>query len=387
MTFPLIHCRHFSGYKPCDKNAACDESCEKKDLIEHSILIIHLGAIGAVVRSTSLLSAIKRKYPKSYVTWVTDKPCDQILRGRTSIDRVVTSQEADLQILRSLEFDVAYCIDKSLKASSILEIPRKIHRIEGFISIAKTGGIIPAQPEATELWEIGLSDAKKFYYNQKPETQLLIEALNLGPFQRDEYQLTLNSSEQIEVLNRKRKWSEQGKKYVIGINTGCSSYLPYKKLSIAFQRELIQKISINPIYQIVLLGGPEDTERNQAIARGLDVVSSPTESGLCDGLMSVAACDIVVTGDSLGMHMAISQKKWVVAWFGPTCEQEIDLYSRGIKILSSAPCAPCWKRSCQKTVMCYDLVSIEQILSAIDKGKNYWQSTSLTKQPFLEICS
>ena len=45
------------------------------------------------------------------------------------------------------------------------------------------------------------------------------------------------------------------------------------------------------------------------------------------------ACDIVVSGDSLGMHMAIGLKKWVVAWFGPTCHQEIDLYDRGAKFL------------------------------------------------------
>jgi heptosyltransferase-2 len=86
-------------------------------------------------------------------------------------------------------------------------------------------------------------------------------------------------------------------------------------------------------------------------------------------MVSVAACDTVVSGDSLGMHLAIGLRKWTVAWFGPTCEQEIDLYGRGRKILSAASCGPCWKRSCARETMCYDLVSIDQLAEAALQGR------------------
>ncbi|MEN0060099.1 MAG: glycosyltransferase family 9 protein, partial [Bdellovibrio sp.] len=120
-----------------------------------------------------------------------------------------------------------------------------------------------------------------------------------------------------------------------------------------------------PDAEVVLLGGPEDTARNQDIAEGLPVISSETQSGLRDGLVSVAACDVVITGDSLGMHMAISQQKHVVAWFGPTCAHEIDLYDRGSHILTQSPCSPCWKRTCENAVMCYDQVSLEEMIDAV----------------------
>ena len=42
--------------------------------------------------------------------------------------------------------------------------------------------------------------------------------------------------------------------------------------------------------------------------------------------VTVAACDMVVSGDTLGMHMAIARGKFVVAWFGLSCAQEIDLF-------------------------------------------------------------
>lgn len=364
---PQLSCRHFNGYKPCGLSSSCDEGCAHFSRIDTSVLIVHLGALGAVVRSTSLLRAIKRKFPRAKITWVTDAPAHQLLAGHPLIDRVLTTAEKDLLLLSALEFDAAFVVDKSLKAVSVLK-RTKADLHFGFTADPRTGAILPATSAAVELWQIGLDDHRKFFVNKKPETQLMIEAFELGPYQRDEYFLPLAQSEHIEKDLRRRQWGAENKT-VVGFNTGCSHVIAAKKLSVAFQRELIQKLlSARPDVRIVLLGGPEDTERNREIAAGLDVISTPTESGLRDGLISIAACDVIVTGDSLGMHMAISQGKYSVAWFGPTCAHEIDLYDRGEAVLTSAPCSPCWKRVCSRESMCYDQVSASEMLAAIDRG-------------------
>jgi heptosyltransferase-2 len=255
-------------------------------------------------------------------------------------------------------------VDKSLKAVGVIK-RTTVDQVYGFKVHPANGAIIPASPAAEELWSLGLDNNKKFFVNKKPETQLMIEALELGEFQRDEYWLPLTQSEKSEALSRKKLWQDDARG-IIGLNTGCSNVIAYKKLTVEMHRDLIRQIQTDlPNYKIVLLGGPEDTERNQRISYGLDVINSATESGLRDGLVSIAACDIVVTGDSLGMHMAISQRKEVVAWFGATCEQEIDLYDRGFKVLSKSACSPCWKRTCEKSVMCYDQVSLKELMDAI----------------------
>ncbi len=127
------------------------------------------------------------------------------------------------------------------------------------------------------------------------------------------------------------------------------------------------------------MGGPEDRIRNQQIAYGLNVISSPTDHGLRDGLISVSACDIVVTGDSLGMHMAIALKKWTVAWFGPTCAHEIDLFGRGVHVLTAAECSPCWKRTCHNSPMCYDRVNLNEIVEGVQKGVLWLTSSSIPR--------
>lgn len=375
-------CRFFNGYKPCGKNVSCSASCKSKDLIEQSVLIIHLGALGAVVRSTALLKTIRQRYPKSMLTWVTDKPADQILKNHPLIDRVLTSSAEDLLILKALQFDVALVIDKSLKAAGILQTT-KAHQVLGFKADPRTGAILPATPSATALWELGLDDHKKFFVNQRSEVELMCEAFELSVSQAPDYYLPLTSNESLLQQKRQKLWKLDQTQPIIGINTGCSNVITAKKLTVEYQRRMIQSLLDQGYQNLVLLGGPEDEIRNQRIGTGLPVFQSPTGLGLRDGLISVAACDIVITGDSLGMHMAISQKKYVIAWFGPTCAQEIELYGRGVKIQTKATCAPCWKRSCEKTEMCYDQVDLKEIINAAIQGTHWWQqqSESLSFKP------
>lgn len=379
----VTQCRYFSGYKPCGRNDQCDDQCPQKSIVTTRVLVVHLEALGAVLRATSILPAIHRKFPGAHVTWVTQRPAQELLKNNPLIDRVLTTERDDLLALSTLKFNVAYCLDKSQKAFGVLQHTRT-DEVYGFGVEPETGAIIPLNLAAHELWNLGLDNPSKFFVNQKPETQLMVEALEIGPFVSDEYVLELTTEEKSIAQQRRSQWSHSGQ-ILIGVNAGCSSVIPYKKLSIEGHRDLIERLLEIPSVRVVLLGGGEDTIRNQHIAHGLKVVSSPTERGIRDGLASIAACDIVITGDSLGMHMAIALKKWVVAWFGPTCAQEIDLYERGVKVKTQAPCSPCWKRTCQKQPMCYDLVNFDEILSGVEKGMKWLTSSS--KLPSSETSS
>lgn len=363
----MIECRHFRGDRPCSRATQCDEACSSLEVPGSRLLLIHLGALGAVVRSTSLLAPLRRRFPKAHLTWVTDAPAHHLLQTHPGIDRVLTTSEADLLQLSALEFDVALVADKSLKAAGVLR-RTQADLIFGFVAEPRTGAIIPATEHAQELWQLGLNDHQKFFVNGKTETQLLTEALALGPWRRDEYHLPLTAPEKQMQGFRHGQWSRQGRQAVIGLSTGCAATIPAKKMSVENHRELLARLRSWSDVRVVLLGGPEDQQRNAAIAEGFDVVLSPMDRGLRDGLVSVAACDVIFTGDSLGMHMSISQAVWTVAWFGPTCAHEIDLYGRGEKIMTKAACGPCWKRTCHKDVMCYDLVDLDEVLAALRRG-------------------
>jgi heptosyltransferase II len=364
----LKDCRYFSGYKPCRFKLTCESGCARYSPATHRVLVVALGAMGAVLRATSALPGIVRKLPGCHITWLTEPSSRALLENNPLIDRTVVLNFDGLLELGGRQFDHVFVMDKDLRIGGILNSIQAKH-LHGFQVNYELGVIEPAEPFANELYQIGLDDKKKFFDNQKPETQLLFEAFGLGQWVQDPYVLSLTESEREVALFREQQWSRDGKRPVVGLNTGCSPTIRYKKLSVEGHRQLILQIQKHlPGVAIVLLGGPDDDLRNQQIAGGLDVIQSPTRKGLRDGLASVAACDVIFSGDSLGMHMAIALEKWTVAWFGPTCAQEIDLYGRGEKIIAQTPCHPCWKRSCDRTPMCYDRVSYQQVVEALQRG-------------------
>lgn len=368
-----VECRHFNGYKPCDQvdslKVSCDANCPAfaRNSAGPSILLIHLGALGAVARSTALVPAIHRKYPDASLTWLTDRPADQVLLGVPGVDRILTTDLKDLTKLRALEFDVALVVDKSLEAEGLLASLKKMPaQVFGFRADSRSGAIRPATAAAEELWQIGLSNKIKFHINRKTENQLVHEALELGEYLCEEYQLRLSQAERESARRRHLEWSDQGARPVLGLNTGCADTIRAKKLTVEGHVGLIKEIAKMCNARFVLLGGREDGIRNSEIARlareaGCEVVESPTSSGIRDGMISVAACDAVVSGDSFGLHLAIGLKRPVVAWFGPTCSHEIEIYGRGYKVETLAGCSPCWKRQCSMNPMCYDLVDFRDM--------------------------
>jgi heptosyltransferase-2 len=94
-----------------------------------------------------------------------------------------------------------------------------------------------------------------------------------------------------------------------------------------------------------------------AFAKDSLVVNTPTVGGLRSGILWMDTADLVLSGCSLGMHIAIALKKHVIAWFGVSCLQEVDVYDRGVRIQSEVTCSPCWKKSCMNEPKCYDQVS------------------------------
>ena len=123
----------------------------------------------------------------------------------------------------------------------------------------------------------------------------------------------------------------------------------------------------------MLLGGPEDEERNNVIYSHFKgrIINTPTNMGVRKGACFESIPDIVITGDSFGMHLAIALKKYVIAWFGVSCWTEIDLYDRGIKLYpENLFCSPCWKQQCPYDLECIKLINLERITEEVDSFFN-----------------
>jgi len=288
-----------------------------------------------------------------------------LLEHNPEIDRLLGLDASTVKVLEHLEFDVVYAVDKSIEAGALAQRVRAREKY-GF-GLTTGGAIRPLTNHADYQYAVGLDDELKFRINQKPETQQTTESMALK-WQRDPYILALTAEEKTEVA-RRRAEILQGSRGIIGYNTGCSVLFPYKKFTVERAIETIRMWrSEFPDYTVALLGGREDSERQAAMkaafAGDARVVNTPTTGGLRSGVLWVDTADMVFSGCSLGMHIAIGLQKKVVAWFGVSCAQEVDLYDRGVKLQAAVGCSPCWRKSCANEPKCFNEVSPAAVMGA-----------------------
>lgn len=358
-------CRHFQGEKPC--RFKCEGGCQHFEPFGTRILIIKLGATGDVLRTTPVLRPLKERYPESHITWVVDPISAPLLRGNGSIDRILYPSHETLARIQVEEFDLVLCLDKVEAATSLAMLARAPKKL-GF-GLTAQGTLTILNPEAEYALLLGVSDHIKFHVNQKPYQQITFEAIGL-PYNGERYML--------EVDPTAAAWAEalfslHGLAHhdgpIIGLNTGAGTGFAGKAWRVEKWAALARRAREELNARILLLGGPQERERNADLAaRAADaVIDTGTENTLPQFCALVQRCTAVVTGDTTGMHVAIALEVPTVVLFGSTCAQEIDLYGRGEKIVTSVSCAPCYLKKCPIGEICLDDIRFEDVFAALKR--------------------
>jgi heptosyltransferase-2 len=204
--------------------------------------------------------------------------------------------------------------------------------------------------------------------NQRTGQDYLSETFELK-YSCDEYVFNFSDSEIDFIKNYKQSVGITEEDFVVGFNTGCSVLYPNKKMTIDQHIYLIEKLLINKDYKIALFGGSEDTIRNEKIYSHYNgkIINTPTTDGVRKGACYESIADVLITGDSFGMHLAIALKKYIIVWFGVSCWTEIDLYDRGIKLFQeNLECSPCWKKQCPYDLECIKMIDLDKIIDEVD---------------------
>lgn len=368
-------CKNYSGYKPCKPYYNClEEGCADESAnMGTKILIISLDAMGNVLDNTPVLHAIKRKFPVSSIYWITLPNAEKILWYNHLIDKVFTWTDENRMILKNIEFDYAMNADKSLYACAFANEVNAKKKL-GFL-LNTDGKIIPANEGAMYSYILGIDDQKKFRENTRSGVDIIHEVFELE-YKYDPYVFNFSDEEKGFIENYKKKIKYNDKYIYVGFNTGCSELFPNKKMTIEQHIKIIKDLLKNKNLRIVLLGGREDTERNEKIFKAFKkeqrkfIINTPSTLGLRRGACFMSIPDIVVSGDSFGMHLAIALQKYIIAWFGLSCWSEIELYGRGEKLYQKdLECSPCWKRVCPYNLECIEMIDLKKIVELVNNYK------------------
>jgi heptosyltransferase-2 len=287
-------------------------------------LIVKLGALGDVLRTTCLLRALDGE-----IHWLTSPAAMPLLRGNPFLTAVHTPET--VEELTKTSFDLVLNLEDDAGTARLVErIPHR--RLAG--AYLGSGGRMAYTDEAAAWFDMGLisrygldraNELKKT--NTRTYQDMLFEMAGLR-FRGEEY-----------VLDRPA--APANDRPAAGIEVRAGDRWRFKKWD------------------------KYDALERALRAAGHPVVRFQQRDDLLAYVEDVNRCDVIVCGDTLAMHLGLALGKRVAAVFGPTPADEIYGYGRLHKVVAPLDCIKCYKRDCDFAPNCMESIQLEDVLGPV----------------------
>jgi lipopolysaccharide heptosyltransferase II len=124
--------------------------------------------------------------------------------------------------------------------------------------------------------------------------------------------------------------------------------------------------------QVVLVGGVNDIEVSDAVARDLNVLNLCGRTSLVETSAVLARAALVICGDSGVLHIAVGLDRPTVALFGPSSVGKwAPAGSKHVAISKQLKCSPCslfgTVSKCENGESCIREISVEEVTSVIPR--------------------
>ncbi|MCP3917799.1 MAG: glycosyltransferase family 9 protein [bacterium] len=316
------------------------------------ILILKTAALGDVLRTTSILPGLAACDPEIEVTWVTAPGARPLVEHHPLVVNVETVDPSDAEAMGSLRERLA-----GVRWERVLSFDdeQPMCTLASAMDTASLSGAYAAadgsrvySDDSAPWFDMGLisrfgkerADALKIENTRShPEIYAAMLGIETG---RPE--LPLDDG----VVTRTRAFAVGAgladERLVVGLNTGAGGRWRTKGLPPERVELLASCIAdrLDEAPSFLVLGGPAEAERNVDItsrlaASGHHAVDAGTGNPLLDFAARVGLSDLLITSDSMALHMGIARSVPMVAFFAPTSAAEIELYGLGEKVASTAP--------------------------------------------------
>ena len=335
--------------------------------MKDKILIIKLGALGDVLRTTCILPALKEKYKDSHITWLTKENAISLLQNNSLIDRI----DDNIKKISKEKFDLIINLDEELKTSRLADHVGK--KITGTYA---ENGKVNCTEDSKEWFDMGLiskfgkkkSDQLK-KENKKSYPEIIVNMIGMEfDKKRDRPQLILTDEEKDFGPRFLEKNNISKDKLIIGLNTDSGDRWRIKKMSIEKTIRLARDLTKNFDAQIISLGEGWKKRNHEIIKKSKIKIIDSGSNDLRKFASIVNVCDLVISSDSLVLHIAISLNKKLVCFFGPTPAAEIETYGLGEKIIPQVDCLCCLrKQRCKLKEKCTEKLGHDLFIKAVKK--------------------
>jgi len=305
-------------------------------MYKEKVLIIKLGysetldgeigmitSLGDVLRSTVLLHL----YKDAHVTWLVDEKAFLLLKGNPFVHRILPYNLTSVLQLQSERFDTVINLEKVPGLCAFSDSINAWRRY-GF-RFDPENGVALAYDGTQHVLEICMDPEYK-KKTKKYWEEILFEMIG-AKWQGEG--CIMGYKPKSDVI------------YDIGFNYDVGKKWPNKAWSMEYWKELERLIGNK--YSISWQRGLENIE---------------------DYFEWINSCNVFVTNDSLGLHIASALNKKIIALFGPTLASEIYI-SKGTKLLPQVnyDCIPCLIPKCIQNKPCMDYIKPQKVFDTIEK--------------------
>lgn len=281
-------------------------------------------SLGDVLRTTVIL------YPfaDDHVTWLVDEQAYPLLEGNPYINRILFYDPTSILQLQRERFDTVINLEKVPGICALADSISAWRRY-GFRFDEQRG-----EAEAYDGCEKVVSlckdgDLKRTYKGSWQESLLQIVG---AKWEGQEY-----------VLGYRPRNTEE---FDVGLNWAVGSKWQNKAWPQKKWQELTSLL---------------EEDYRCSMQQGMD--------NLRDYIDWINSCRLLVTNDSLGLHIALALQKKVVVLYGPTNPNETYFYGRGEVLYPERqlPCVPCLEASCSQATNCMEFIEPLSVKTAITR--------------------
>jgi heptosyltransferase-2 len=281
-------------------------------------------SLGDVLRTTVIL------YPfaEDNVTWLVDEQAYPLLEGNPYIKRILPYDLSSVLQLQRERFDTVINLEKVPGVCALADSISAWRRY-GF-RFDELHGVAEAYDGCEKVFSLCKDgNFKRTYQGSWQESLLQIVG---AKWERQEY-----------VLGYKPKSSEA---FDVGLNWAVGSKWHNKSWPVSRWDEL--KGLMAGKYSYSMQQGMDD------LYAYMDWINS---------------CRLLVTNDSLGLHIALALQKKIVVLYGPTNPNETCFYGRGEALFPDLerPCIPCLEPDCSQESHCIDFIEASTVLASIER--------------------
>jgi ADP-heptose:LPS heptosyltransferase len=352
-------CRHYRGDLPCRPNKEHGYMCGDCPVyapVTKRVLLIKLGAIGDVIRTTPLLRRLRQEYPGCYITWLTLTPA---ILPQQEVEEILKFDYASALQLQARQFDIAINLDKEKEACALLLNVQAENKF-GYTLRPYDGVPWPINPQANHKYLTGVFDQLSIG-NTKPYVQEIFELCGFD-FRGEEYVFDTHEGKGYD-------WSalppaSAGPR--IGLNTGCGDRWTTRLWSTEKWIQLITELQAAG-YAPVLLGGEAEHPRNlelQAATGAAYLGTFPLPQFI--NLMNQMAG--VVTQVTMGMHISIALRKPTILMNNIFNPHEFDLYGRGQIVAPNRQCVCFYRGTCRLGTSCMEELPADKVFQAVQES-------------------